>query len=191
MVLRSFTAFDNEALLISGASPSGTPGSPIVNNSDTPNGTIFTYQPGFTPTTVTLDDTNDVDTFNDDLAANHVITDGAGLVANGQIVESESNIVLRALDATGTPTGPEITLTVYSQGGNFTNIWGFGITQPLVVGTNYVKVSGTNAGTSDYNILIGAPCFAEGTKVRLADGGSRMIEDLQPGEMIWCEDDPA
>ena len=191
MVLRSFTAFDNEALLIAAGSPSGTPGSPIVNNSDTPNGTIFTYQSGFTPQTITLDDTNDVDTFNDDLASDHVITDGAGLVANGQIVESESNIVLRALDATGTPTGPEITLTVYSQGGNFTNIWGFGLTQPLVVGTNYVKVSGTNAGTSDYNILIGAPCFAEGTDVRLSGGGTRAIEDLQPGDLIWCEDDPA
>ncbi|MEL7461232.1 MAG: Hint domain-containing protein [Pseudomonadota bacterium] len=191
MVLRSFTAFDNEALVIAGGSPFGTPGSPVANNSDTPNGTIFTYQSGFAPTTITLDDTNDVDLFNDDQAANHVITDGAGLVANGQIVESESNIVLRALDGAGVPTGPEITITVYSQGGSFTNIWGYGTTQPLVVGTSYVKVSGTNAGASDYNILIGAPCFAEGTRVRMADGSTQVIEDIVPGDLVWCQDDLA
>lgn len=190
MVLRSFTAFDNEALLVSAASPSGTPGSPIVNNSDTPNGTIFTYQSGFGPQTVTLDDTNNVNTFDDDQAANHVITNGAGLVSNGQNVESESTIVLRALDGAGVPTGPEITVTVYSQGGSFSNIWGFGTTQPLVVGTSYVKVSGSNFGSSDYNILIGAPCFAAGTMVRTTKGQSP-IEDLSPGDLIWCEDDPA
>lgn len=110
-------------------------------------------------------------------------------MANGQTAEAESIIVLRALDELGNETGPEITLTVFCQGGSFSNIWGFGPSQPLVVGTSYVKVSGSNAGTSDYNILLGAPCFTEGTRVRMANGDDVAVEDLAPGMRIWTEDD--
>ena len=46
MVIRTFVAFDNDAMKIAVGSPSGAPGAPIINNSDTPNGTIFLYTGG-------------------------------------------------------------------------------------------------------------------------------------------------
>lgn len=188
MVLRTFFAFDNASLLIDPSSPSGTPGNPIVNNSSTPDGTIFTYQPGFSAQSVTLDDTFRGGRFDDDEAADHVITDGGGLVANGTEVEAESIIEIRALDAGGSPTGPTITLTVLSQNGNFADIWGFGTDQFLTPGTSYVKVAGSNTGTTRYNTF--AVCFAEGTRLATPEG-PRAVEALAEGDPVWTLEDPA
>ncbi|MGC1488592.1 MAG: hypothetical protein WA784_12485 [Albidovulum sp.] len=41
MVLRAFFSFDNDAMLIN-----GNPGTPIINNSDMPIGTVFTFSGG-------------------------------------------------------------------------------------------------------------------------------------------------
>ncbi|WP_152612045.1 hypothetical protein [Ruegeria sp. ANG-S4] len=73
--------------------------------------------------------------FNDDDPENHVITDGGGTVANGTEVEAESLINVRALDDEGNPGGSEITIYVFSQDGNFSDIWGYGTSAPLVDGT--------------------------------------------------------
>ncbi|MEP3638723.1 MAG: Hint domain-containing protein [Paracoccaceae bacterium] len=179
MVARTFFAFDNDALL------DNTTGNGIINNSATPDGRTFVYSSG-DGVEVTLDDTaGDMDTFEDGAAAGHVITDGGGLVANGQTVESESVIELRALDVNGDEVGPTITIYVFSQGGVTGDVWGFSSDGELVDGTTYVKTGGSNAGSSVYDDFIA--CFAEGTRVKSRDGFVR-VEDIEVGQMLWTQD---
>ncbi len=185
MVLRTFVAFDNEALVVDSSSSAGIVGNPIINNSSTPNGTIFTYNGGFA-TDITLDDTGGgADTFNDDQSGSHTITDGGGIVANGNQVESESIITVRALDGSGNPTGPNIDIYVFSQNGSFGDVWGFASSELLEPGTQYVKVSGSNAGSSSYSDYVA--CFADGTRIRTASGDVA-VEDIQTGDIIWTLD---
>lgn len=118
MVSRSFAAFDNEAFTIASGSSDGVPGTPINNNSSTPAGRIYEFKAGFPYQTITLDDTsNTPDVFDDDDENNHVITDGGTLVGAGTEVESESYHYFRLLDDNGDPTGPRITITVFSRDG--------------------------------------------------------------------------
>lgn len=186
MVERSFGARDNEALTIDSGSPNGTPGSPIINNSDTPVGTIFEYHGGFPNVTITLDDqSGDTTVFNDDQPASHIITDGQGIVPDGSQVESESKHYLRALDADGEPTGPTITVTVFSKGGTTQDIWGMSSDIPLQPGTRYVKTGGSNEGSSEYDAFV--PCFAAGTLIRTPDG-ERPVETLGIGDAVATKD---
>ncbi|MEM7546868.1 MAG: Hint domain-containing protein [Pseudomonadota bacterium] len=177
MVQQTVLAFDSEALLDTG-------GNPIINNSDTPNGTVFTYQGGFTAQQVTLDDTGgSPDVFDDDDEEDHQIIDGRGLVADNQEVESESVIVLRELDADGNQIGPNITVFVFSQGGVTQDVWGFATDTTLVPGTSYVKVTGSNLGDSEYADFV---CFAGGTCLRTPKG-PRAVEDIRPGDLVWTQ----
>lgn len=168
-------------MVVTSSSSPGIVGNPIINNSSTPDGTVFLYSGGG-GATVELNDTGgSFDTFEDDNAANHVITDGNGLVADGQQVEAESLIRVRALDDMGNPTGPLITLTVFSQGGVFSNVWGFASTEMLVPGTSYQKISGSNTGSSAYTSFV--TCFAAGTMIETVDG-PEPVEDLEIGQEI-------
>lgn len=185
MVERSFFAQDSQSLIIT-SSPNGSIiGDSIINNSSTPNGTIYQYSAG-TGTTVTLDDTFEINVFNDDDPANHIIEDGGGIVADGAQVEAESQINVRALNDDGVPVGPEITIYVFSQDGDFSDIWGYGTSAPLQDGTSYIKVSGSNAGSSPYTNFI--PCFGDGTLIE-TDTGLVPVQDLVPDEKIWTKDD--
>ncbi|MFK7868924.1 MAG: Hint domain-containing protein [Roseobacter sp.] len=184
MVERTFLAFDSESLIVDSSSNSGLVGNPIINNSDTPNGTVFTHSSGF-GTTVTLDDTSrggGRGRFNDDDRAAHTIVDGGGIVSDGANVESESRIDLRALDASGNPTGRTITIYVFSQGGDFNDIWGFAARSPLQDGVSYIKVSGSNDGTSVYRQYI--TCFADGTLIDTPHG-SVPVDSLKVGDEVW------
>jgi len=182
MALRSFFALDSANLVVDSSSNGSIVGNPIINNSDTPNGTVFTYAGGG-GTTVTLDDTGGSDTtFDDDDAANHVITDGGGIVANGAEVEAESLIFVRALDINGNPTGPTITITVFSQGGVTGDVWGFSPDIPLEDGVSYTKTGGSNIGDSGYNNFI--TCFGPETAIETANG-TVFVEDITPGELVW------
>ena len=185
MVLRSFFAIDNENLVVTSSSDGSIVGNPVINNSSTPDGTVFTYSSGG-GTTVTLNDTGGRrNRFEDDDPANHVITDGGGIVANGTQVEAESQIFLRALDVNGNPTGPTITLTVFSQGGVTGDIWGFATDIPLQDGVSYVKTGGSNTGTSRYRDFI--TCFGPGTLIQTPKG-PRAIETLRVGDLVWTRD---
>ncbi len=190
MVARTVLAFDSEALLVS-ANPNGGPaiGSSIINNSDTPDGTVFTYQPGFGASVVTVEDTNagaDVDVFNDDDTANHTIVDGAGLVANGQSVESESLIQIQALDSNGNLIGPIIDLYVFSQGGVTSDVWGFATDATLTAGVQYQKVNGSNNGDSLYVDFV---CFARDALIRTPTGHVP-VQDICVGDRVWTKDNP-
>jgi len=179
MVARTFFAIDNNSMI------DNTTGVGIINNSSTPNGTTFTFSSGG-GATVTVDDTGgSPDTFNDDQSGSHTIVDGGGLVANGNAVESESIIVIRALDGAGNPTGPNISLYILSQNGNFSDVWGFATDTELVGGTDYVKISGSNAGSSAYADYV--PCFAAGTLIDTADG-EMPVEDIEVGQLVWTRD---
>jgi len=185
MALRSFFAIDSANLVVTSSSNASIVGNPIINNSDTPNGTVFTYTSGG-GTTVTLDDTGgSPDIFDDDDEAQHVITDGGGVVADGTEVEAESLIFVRALDIDGNPTGPTITITVFSQGGVTGDVWGFSPDIMLEDGVSYVKTGGSNTGDSTYNNFI--TCFGPGTGIETA-GGTRPVENIVPGEMVWTLD---
>ncbi|MBU2941435.1 Hint domain-containing protein [Shimia thalassica] len=184
MVLRNVFAIDADALSVADDSPFLTPGSSIINNSDTPNGTIFDYSGGLGQV-IELDDTRNTDVFDDDDRFRHRITDGGDLIANGTTVESESLIVLRELDSSGSPIGPEITINVYSQNGQTSNIWAFSVSELLISGRQYVKVSGSNNGDSSYYEI--APCFTAGTRIRARDG-FKLVEDILPGDKIWTLD---
>ena len=185
MVLRSFFAFDSDSLVVDSSSNAAIVGNPIINNSSTPNGTVFTYSSGG-GTTVTLDDTGGSrNRFEDDDPGDHVITDGGGIVANGAQVEAESIIELRALNSAGDPVGPIITITVFSQGGNFSDVWGFSSDTALQDGVSYIKTGGSNTGTSRYNSFI--TCFGPGTLIQ-TPGGDMAIDksaaeaaDSRPG----------
>lgn len=184
MVARSFFAIDSENMVVQSSSNGAIVGDPIRNNSDTPNGTVFTYSAGG-GATVTIDDTGgDPDIFEDDQSGSHTVTNGNGLVTNGNPVEAESTMVIRALDAFGNQTGPNITITVFSQNGTFSNVWGFSPSLPLEDGVSYVKLSGSNAGSSNYNTFI--TCFGPGTDI-LTDKGKRPVEDLAVGDLVWTQ----
>ncbi|WP_299725243.1 Hint domain-containing protein [uncultured Tateyamaria sp.] len=181
MVARTFAAFDSESLVVQSSSSAGIVGNPIINNSDTPDGTVFTFD-GSAAQNVTLDDTSgSVDTFEDDQSGGHTITDGAGLVSNGNGVEAESIIRIRALDIDGSETGPIIELTVFSQNGVTGNVWGFATDTALQDGVSYVKVSGSNIGSTGYNDFI--PCFGPDTLIDMATG-HRRVGDIRVGDAV-------
>lgn len=186
MVARTFFALDSEALRVAAGSPSLTVGSTIINNSDTPNGTIFTYASSFGQE-VTINDTNSgaaSNIFGDDDRFNHTVIDGNGIVANGQTVEAESRIFLRQLDANGNQIGPTITVTVFSQGGITSSVWGFATNTDLISGARYVKTGGSNVGSSQYSSFV--TCFTEGTMIRCA-GGDLPVEKVGIGTLVWTE----
>ncbi|WP_415920833.1 Hint domain-containing protein [Tateyamaria sp. SN6-1] len=182
MALRSFFAYDNEGLVVTSSSSGAIVGNPIINNSSTPNGTVFSFTNG-SGRTITLDDTGgDPDIFEDDQSGSHTITDGGGIVANGAAVEAESIIQVRALDQNGNPTGPVINITVFSQGGQFSDVWGYATDAPLVDGTSYVKISGSNAGSSAYSSFV--TCFGPGTCVDTGTGACP-VDRLGVGSTVW------
>jgi hypothetical protein len=193
MVLRTFFAIDNDNLVVTSSSNAGIVGNGIINNSDTPNGTIFIYSGGG-GTSVTIDDTNTFADnipfdnnlfFNDDDRFNHTVTNGGGIVGNGSLVDAESTIILRALDSAGNPTGPEIEVTVFSQNNTTGNVWGFGTDTPLVDGVSYIKVGGDNDGTVRYTDFI--TCFEARTKIKVRSG-LKAAEDIAIGDMVWTRD---
>ena len=187
MVSRTFVAQDNENFVVTSSSSGGLVGNGVINNSSTPNGTVFQYNSG-SGEQITLNDTGgSSNTFEDDQASNHVITDGAGLVANGQTVEAESLIFVRQLDEFGNQIGPTITVTVFSQGGSIGDVWGFASDVPLVDGASYVKTSGSNAGSSSYSDFV--TCFGPGTLIDTPDG-PRAVETLNHGDRITTQDGP-
>ncbi|WP_430447966.1 Hint domain-containing protein [Rhodophyticola sp.] len=188
MAIRNFVAFDSAGLTVAAGSPSLTPGSSIINNSSTPNGTIFDYAAGFGVNIALNDLSSNTSIFDDDQPGSHTITDGAGIVSDGASVESESQIFLRALDEFGNETGPQITVYVFSQGGNTSDVWGFASDIALVDGTRYVKTGGSNNGSSSYSDFI--TCFGPRTVLR-GPNGPVPVEDLEIGQMIWTLDDPA
>lgn len=185
MALRSFFAQDNASLIVT-SSPNGSiVNNPIINNSDTPNGTVFSYSAG-TGTTVTLNDTRgDRNVFNDDLESRHVIADGGGIVANGTQVESESIIRVRALDGDGNPTGPEIDIYVFSKNGVTQDVWRYSTSAPLDSGTSYIKVGGSNDGSSTYSSFV--TCFGPGTLIE-AEHGAVEVQNLRKGQRVWTRD---
>lgn len=193
MVLRTFFAFDNDNLVVTSSSNAGIVGNGVINNSDTPNGTVFTYSAGG-GTSVTIDDTNtfadDIPDdnnlfFNDDDRFNHTVTNGGGIVANGSLVDAESTILLQALDSAGNPTGPQIEITVFSQNNNTQDVWGFGANTPLVDGVSYIKVGGDNDGTVRYTDFI--TCFEARAKIKV-QSGLKAAEDIAIGDLIWTRD---
>ncbi|WP_299687071.1 Hint domain-containing protein [uncultured Tateyamaria sp.] len=185
MALRSFFAFDNEGLVVQSSSSAAIVGNPIINNSSTPNGTVFTFTQG-SGRTITLDDTGgSVDTFEDDQSGSHTITEGFGMVPDGAAVEAESIIQLRALDSLGNPTGPTINITVFSQGGVTGNVWGFATDTPLQDGVSYEKISGNNNGSSSYANFV--TCFGPGTLIETVDG-ERPLSALRVGTQVWTQD---
>ncbi|MBV0912928.1 Hint domain-containing protein [Anianabacter salinae] len=185
MAIREFFAFDNQALVVDGTSPSLAPGSAIINESDTPNGTIFRYTAG-QGSRISLNDTGgSSNTFEDDNAANHVIVNGKGMVANGQTVESESFHTLQQIDDLGNPVGAPITLWVFSQGGVTQNVWGFGTNAVLVDGARYQKTGGSITGGTGYGSFV--PCFTPGTRVTTITG-EKPIEDIVAGDRVLTRD---
>lgn len=183
MAPRSFFAIDSDSLIVTSSTNPAIVGDPITINEDTPDGTIFRFNGG-TFREVTLNDIGrgGRSKFNDDLPGNHRVIDGGGLVSNGTGVEAESVIAVRKLDAQGNPTGPEIEIYVYSQGGNETDIWGFGLSAPLEKGADYIKVGGDNDGTVFYRDIIA--CFAAGTMIAVPQGETP-VEDIGAGDLVW------
>ncbi|SFE92033.1 Hint domain-containing protein [Sulfitobacter brevis] len=185
MVTRSFVAFDNDNFSVISSPNGALVGSGIINNSNTPDGTVFTYTSGSRRNITIEDDSTDPDIFEDNELATHRITDGGGLVPAGTFAEAESLIYVRALDTDGVPTGPTITLTVLSQAGNFSDIWGVSANLPLRDGVSYVKTDGDNDGSSRYNSFV--TCFAAGTRID-TPYGPRAVETLQPGDLVTTQE---
>ena len=101
MVARSFFAIDSENMIVQSSSNGSIVGDPIRNNSDTPNGTGFTYTAGGGATITVDDNGGSADIFEDDQAGSHRVIDGNGLVNDSTPVEAESTMVIRALDENG------------------------------------------------------------------------------------------
>lgn len=188
MVTRSLQTYDDDFLTVASDSPFLAPGDAISNFNTSANGAIFEFQGG-APVTVTLDDTSaDQDVFEDSDFANHTVTDGAGLVANGSGVESESTLLLVELDEFGNQVGPVITLTIFSQGGVNSDVWGFHSDTPLVAGTRYEQTSGSASGSTPYSSLDSQPvCYGKGTWIETPTGPCR-VEALRPGDLVMTLD---
>ncbi len=185
MVDRTFVAFDNDNFVVQSSTDAGIVGSGVINNSSTPDGTTFTYTAG-SGQDIILDDTGgSTEVFEDDDEANHVITDGGGLVANGQEVEAESFIFVQEIDGFGVPFGPVIAITVFSEGGVTGDVWGLSSDTPLIDGASYVKTGGSNGGSSNYDDFV--TCFAAGTAIDTPDG-PQLIENLRPGDLVQTRD---
>ncbi|WP_120501042.1 Hint domain-containing protein [Roseovarius sp. EL26] len=190
MIERTIFAFDNEALIVASSSAANIVGNGVINNSDTPDGTIFTFTANSGTTITVEDDGQFADAiaadnnlfFNDDELTDHRIIDGAGLIADGTEVEAESRIELQAVDAGGNPTGPLITVTVFSQNGVTQDVWGFSSDIPLVNGTQYIKVGGNNDGTTLYTDFI--TCFSKETLIKTKIG-AQPIENILIGQKVW------
>ena len=182
MPLRNLFAYDNDSLVVDSSSSAGLVGNGIINNSDTPNGTVFTYTNGIGRTSAINDDGGDPDTFEDDQSATHTVADGRGLVPDGTPVEAESIIQLRALDVNGTPIGPTLNVTVFSQNGQFGNVWGFSADIALVDGVSYQKISGSNIGSSSYTTFV--TCFGPGTLIETG-AGEVPVSALSCGTPVW------
>ncbi len=191
MAIRRFKAVDNEAMKIDSSSPYGRTGQAIINNSDTPNGTIFKFTGGHEDRVIRVRDTSrNTNKFNDDDENNHVIVDGKGIVEDGARVESESKIYVQKVDDYGWPTGPVIKITVFSKGGNTSDVWGFATNKPLEDGARYMKVSGSNKGDSNYMDFSdpdGVPCFTKGTLIA-TPSGPREVETLSAGDLVLTYD---
>ncbi len=186
MVQRQFAAFDNDAFVVDPSSPRLTTGSSIINNSSTPVGTIFQFTSGFDYQSIILEETSSQpDVFNDDESGDHQITEGRGLVANGTQVESESYHYFRALDDAGNQTGPTVTVTVFSQNGQTSNIWGMASDTELQEGVRYVKIGGSNNGDSEYERFV--PCFTPGSMVSTSNGFIA-VENLSAGDRVMTRD---
>ena len=185
MALRSLFAIDNETLVVSSSSNGSIVGDPIINNSDTPDGTIFTFGGGPIREVIVDDTAGRRGRLEDDEPSGHIVEDGAGLVADGTPIESESLFVLRELDSNGNPFGPEIEINVFSQNGVTSDIWGIGLTEPLNPGSSYIKVSGSNTGTSRYRDFIA--CFTFGTLIKTPKGRVP-VEEIRVGQMVWTKD---
>lgn len=185
MVLRRFSVFDNEDLVVT-SSPNGSlVGNPIINNSNTPIGTQFQYSIG-EKRPITVDDQGgDPDILEDDNASGHIVVDGNGFVDDGNPIEAESFHFVREVNSDGDLVGPVIKITVFSQNGQFTNIWGMGFDIPLEDGKTYEKVDGSNNGSSPYSDF--APCFGPGTEILTANG-PRSIDTLAVGDSVWTRD---
>ena len=166
MVARTFYAVDSEALTVT-YSTSQAVGDTVINNSSSPNGTQYVFNQGYSAKQITLEDTGgSTETFEDDAEANHVVTDGGGLVANGTPVEAESVIQLQEMSADGTPFGPVINIYVLSQNGVTGDVWGFVADTPMKPNANYQKVDGNSIGSTDYSALSeGWLVSVEGTEV--------------------------
>ena len=167
-------------------SPTLDVGSPLINNSSTPVGTLFQFTSGFPYVSIQLDDTSDdTEIFDDNELASHVITDGQGLVENGTQVESESFHFFRALEADGNEVGPVITVTVFSKGGDFEDVWGMAADAPFSEGVIYRKIDGSNVGDSTYSDFV--PCFAAGTYLT-GPSGNVDVADLRAGDRLFTRD---
>ncbi|MCX8226690.1 MAG: calcium-binding protein, partial [Sulfitobacter sp.] len=150
MVARALYAIDSEALTVL-YSTAQSVGDTVINNSDSPNGTQYTFGAGYSTLQVIVEDTGgSADTLEDDNHTSHIVTDGAGLVANGTGIEAESVIQLQEMSASGIPIGPVINIYVLSQNGVTADVWGFVSDTMLAPGTNYQKVGGGNIGSTDY-----------------------------------------
>lgn len=188
MVQRSFFAIDNESLVVTSSANGGLVGNPIINNSATPTGTRFVYSAG-EGREITVDDTaGSPDILEDDLPNGHRIIDGNGLVADGSRIEAESFHFVREVAPDGSLTGPTIRVTVFSQNGQTSNIWGLASDQPLLDGATYQKISGSNRGSARYETFV--PCFGPGTRV-LTPSGELPVEDLGTGDAVWTRDNGA
>lgn len=125
MVARTIYVLDSEALTVIYSTRQQV-GDTIINNSDSLNGTQYTFSDGFSPRQVVVEDAGGgAGTLEDDQHTSHTITDGAGLVENGTQIEAESVIKVQELDDNGAPTGPIINLYVLSKGNVTGDIWGF------------------------------------------------------------------
>ena len=105
MAARSFFAVDSQALTVV-FSKTQKVGDKVINNSDSPNGTIYSFGSGFSTREVKIEDKGgNSNILEDDNHKAHIVTEGAGLVAAGTGIETESLIRLQALDAFGNPVG--------------------------------------------------------------------------------------
>ena len=67
---------------------------------------------------------------------------------------------------------------------NDRDVWAFHSDTPLVAGTEYVKISGSNDGTASYTNIANQPvCYSMGTLIDTPNGPTA-VEVLRPGDLV-------
>ena len=148
MDLRSFRAYDKDALQVDTCSPELLPGLSISNNATSPDGTIYRFDETYPSARVTPNGRGGSDVSFVDEDGKACIVENAGPQFLDQAtLQADSLQYLQEVDDNNNLNGPTRTLAIFSARGTEHAVWGFYADGPLASGARYCKVGGSDHGS--------------------------------------------
>jgi hypothetical protein len=166
-------------------------GEPVTNASDSVVGDVYVFSASAQAREMVVRDTgaghrNRADLFEDDTRG-QTIGEGSQIGVLGQGLELESRLTFMGSDGS---TVEVLIINNTCIGGGASGEY-FLPLSPLAPGMDYTLIKAdVNPGRVSYADL-GCVCFTRGTRITMADGSQRRIEDLVPGDMVLTRDSGA